>query len=190
MARDGTQARSVGDLTRQVRAGARPKYLFFWGHRPRADGNLGAHCLSQWWPAKFESDGRAFGSSEQYMMWRKAILFGDSERASAILKAPSPAQAKALGRQVEHFNEATWVEHRWAIVVAASVAKFSSHPELRGFLINTSGRVLVEASPVDRIWGIGLAADSEFVAIPQRWRGLNLLGFALMEARDQLTPEP
>ncbi len=186
MARDGTQARSVGDLTRQVQAGARPKYLVFWGHQPRADGKLGTPCLSQWWPARFDSDGEAFGSAEQYMMWRKATLFDDSEGAAAILQARSPAQAKALGRKVEHFNEATWIDHRWEIVVAASVAKFSSNPDLRSFLVATAGRVLVEASPVDRIWGIGLAADSEFAQVPQRWRGLNLLGFALMEARERL----
>jgi ribA/ribD-fused uncharacterized protein len=186
MARNGSQARSVVDLARQVQAGARPTYLFFWDHEPRADGNLGPSCLSQWWPARFSSDGEVFGSAEQYMMWRKAILFGDSERAAAILHTRSPLQAKALGRMVEHFDDATWVEHRWQIVVAASVAKFSSDPHLRSFLTATGRRVLVEASPVDKIWGIGLAADSEFAALPQRWRGLNLLGFALMEARDQL----
>ncbi len=120
------------------------------------------------------------------MMWRTALLFGDSAHTQQILQARSPAQAKALGRQVQHFDEALWAEHRWETVVSASVAKFASDSDLRAFLVGTGRRVLVEASPVDRIWGIGLAADSDFSSVPQRWRGLNLLGFALMEAQDQL----
>jgi ribA/ribD-fused uncharacterized protein len=121
------------------------------------------------------------------MMWRKALLFGDSAHAEQILQAGSPAEAKALGREVQRYDEAVWVEHRWEVVVSASTAKFTSSGELREFLVGTGRRVLVEASPVDRIWGIGLAVGSEFASVPQRWRGLNLLGFALMEARDQLT---
>ncbi len=121
------------------------------------------------------------------MMWRKSLLFGDASHAQQILQARTPAEAKALGREVEHFDDALWREHRWEIVVSASLAKFSSDDELRAFLVGTSRRVLVEASPVDRIWGIGMAADSEFAKVPERWRGLNLLGFALMEAREQLS---
>lgn len=120
------------------------------------------------------------------MMWRKAMLFSDRGRAEAILQARSPAQAKSIGRAVEGFDEATWVVHRWEIVVDGSVAKFSSDPALRAFLVGTGKRVLVEASPRDRIWGIGMVQDSEFAEQPQRWRGLNLLGFALMEARQRL----
>ena len=96
------------------------------------------------------------------------------------------AQAKALGRQVAGFDEATWVEHRWPIVVDGSIAKFAANPELRDYLLVTSNRVLVEASPRDRIWGIGLSADSDNAQRPSQWRGLNLLGFALMEARTHL----
>ena len=179
-------SRTVEDLVRSINAGARPRYLPFWGHRPRRDGQLNKACLSQWWPARFDADNETFGSAEHYMMWRKALLFDDAERAAAVLKSPSPAQAKAIGRQVPGFDEAVWVQHRWDIVVAGSIAKFSSDPGLRDFLLFTGRRVLVEASPVDRIWGIGLAADSEFAEVPQRWPGLNLLGFALMEARSRL----
>lgn len=171
---------------RSINAGARPRYLHFWGHRPRRDGQLDKARLSQWWPARFDADNETFGSAEHYMMWRKALLFDDAERAAAVLTSPSPAQAKAIGRQVPGFDEAVWVQHRWDIVVAGSIAKFSSDPGLRDFLLFTGQKVLVEASPVDRIWGIGLAADSEFAEVPQRWPGLNLLGFALMEARSRL----
>ncbi len=91
-----------------------------------------------------------------------------------------------MGRQVKHFEEALWNAERSAIVARGNAEKFGQHPDLREFLLNTRERVLVEASPVDSIWGIGLAADSERAANPRRWNGLNLLGFALMEVRDQL----
>jgi ribA/ribD-fused uncharacterized protein len=78
------------------------------------------------------------------------------------------------------------IEHRYAIVVDANTAKFGQNPPLRDFLLGTGERVIVEASPTDRIWGIGLAASDERAADPAQWRGLNLLGFALMQARDDL----
>jgi ribA/ribD-fused uncharacterized protein len=120
------------------------------------------------------------------MMWRKATLFGDNETASQILAASHPRQAKALGRQVTGFNQRVWDSHRYDAVVAGNLAKFSQHDELRTFLLGTGERVLVEASPVDRIWGIGLAADDPRAGDPAQWRGPNLLGFALMEVREVL----
>ena len=181
-------ARSLADLAHATADGTRPRYVFFWSQTPRRQGEVDAACLSQWWASRFEADGQSFPTAEHYMMWRKAMLFGDRPRASAILQATSAAQAKALGRQVRGFDQATWVEHRWGIVVDGSVAKFSSDPDLRNFLLSTRNRVLVEASPRDRIWGIGLAADSDRAEVPAAWRGLNLLGFALMEARARLEP--
>ncbi len=84
------------------------------------------------------------------------------------------------------FDEAVWERERFGIVVEGSVHKFAAHPALRRFLLDTGDRVLVEASPVDRVWGIGLAADDEAAMDPERWRGPNLLGFALMAARERL----
>lgn len=98
----------------------------------------------------------------------------------------SPGAAKALGRQVRGFDEATWVENRFSIVTRANVAKFVENHELSRFLQQTGSRILVEASPTDRIWGIGLAQDNEKVNNPNQWSGLNLLGFALMQARDAI----
>lgn len=179
-------ARCVDDLWLGVQAGARPTYLFFWSHRPRVPGRVDAACLSQWWPVRFRVDGHDFASAEQYMMWRKATLFDDEQAAQHILDARSPAHAKDLGRLVRGFDEDEWGAARWDNVVHASVAKFSADADLRAFLVGTRQRVLVEASPVDRIWGIGLPADSPDADRPERWRGLNLLGFALMEARSRL----
>ncbi|MDH6567468.1 ribA/ribD-fused uncharacterized protein [Streptomyces sp. SAI-117] len=173
-------------LVRQVRAGAKLKFLYFWGHRPRPDGRVGASCLSQWWPSPFVVDGVTYATAEHWMMAGKARLFDDPEAERRIVAAGHPSQAKAAGRLVRGFDEQIWRRERFGIVVEGSVHKFAAHEDLRQFLLNTGDRVLVEASPVDRVWGIGLAADDEAAGHPERWRGPNLLGFALMEARDRL----
>ena len=119
------------------------------------------------------------------MMWRKAMLFGDAASAQRILAAPHPHAAKAIGGRATGFDQQTWNEHRVPIVVAGNRAKFAQHPDLAGYLANTGQRILAEASPVDRIWGIGLTRDDPAATDPGRWRGHNLLGFALMQVRDQ-----
>ncbi|MEV8589886.1 NADAR family protein [Streptomyces sp. NPDC051180] len=178
--------KKIDELTQQVNRGDRTKWLLFWGHRPHPDGRLSASCLSQWWPAPFTVDGVAYATAEHWMMAAKARLFGDAEAERAALAAGTPAQAKAAGRLVRGFDDTVWERERFGVVVEGSVHKFASDPALTGFLLGTGNRVLVEASPVDRIWGIGLAADDPRAQDPARWRGLNLLGFALMEARDRL----
>ncbi|MFC8515052.1 NADAR family protein [Streptomyces sp. NPDC057257] len=174
-------------LVSAVREGLKVKYLHFWGHRARPDGRVGPSCLSQWWPSPFVVDGVTYGTAEHWMMARKARLFGDAEAEAHALAAGHPSLAKKAGRLVRSFDEEIWRRERFRIVVEGSVHKFAAHPELREFLLNTRDRVLVEASPMDRVWGIGLAADDEAAADPERWRGPNLLGFALMEARAQLS---
>ncbi|MEU5169494.1 NADAR family protein [Streptomyces mutomycini] len=162
------------------------KYLPFWGHRPRVDGRLGESCLSQWWPAPFTVDSVTYASAEHWMMAGKARLFGDAEAEARAVAAGSPAAAKEVGRLVRGFDDGLWARERFALVVAGSVHKFGQDPALRGYLLGTGERVLVEASPMDRIWGIGLTKDDPRTADPASWRGLNLLGFALMEARARL----
>jgi len=186
MAVTAADARTVDQLLGFVRDGVQPEYLLFWGHQPPPAGGVGKGCLSQWWPAAFTVDGVGYPSAEHYMMAAKARLAGDAEAVGKILAAPHPGAAKALGRQVRGFDEQRWAEHRFDVVVAANMAKFGQHPQLRDFLADTGSRVLVEASPLDRVWGIGLAADDEQATTPERWPGLNLLGFALMEVRHQL----
>ncbi|MFE0820250.1 NADAR family protein [Streptomyces sp. NPDC058847] len=178
---DGREA-----LVGRVRAGERIKYLCFWGHRPRPDGRIGPSCLSQWWPSPFTVAGVEYATAEHWMMAGKARLFGDAEAERRVLAAEHPAEAKKAGRLVRGFDEAVWERERFSVVVEGSVHKFASDPALRGFLLGTGDRVLVEASPVDRVWGIGLAADDEAATDPERWRGPNLLGFALMAARERL----
>ena len=179
-------ARSLDQLLEVIADGGQPKYLAFWGHQPQPNGQIGKGCLSQGWPAAFSVDGETYASAEHFMMAAKALLFGDVEMAARIREAPHPEAAKALGREVRGFDEQLWAQRRFDLVVTGNLAKFSQHPALRNFLRTTGGRVLVEASPVDRIWGIGLTADHEHATSPEHWRGLNLLGFALMEVRHQL----
>ena len=175
-------------LRAAIRAGWRPKYLMFWGHEPAAGAAAppGKHCLSQWWGARFVVGEHSYMTAEHYMMAGKARLFGDEATLERILAAPSPAAAKRLGREVQGFDERAWAAARFDIVVEGNVAKFGQHPALADFLRATGERVLVEASPTDRIWGIGLAAGHADAENPERWPGLTLLGFALLQARRAL----
>lgn len=169
-----------------IEGGGQPKYLYFWGNTAPRPGAVGKWCLSQWWPATFEVDDVAYPTVEHFMMAEKARLFGDEETRSRILAVAHPGEAKNLGRLVRDFDEETWERARFEIVVRGNIAKFGRNEPLREFLVNTSDRVLVEASPLDRIWGIGLAADDPRAGRPTEWLGPNLLGFALMETRERL----
>lgn len=184
--RAGEEPRDVAGLLASAAAGRRLKFLHFWGHKARADGSPGPGCLSQWWPSSFTVDGVTYATAEHWMMAGKARLFGDEAAKHRAVAAPHPKAAKAVGRQVRGFDEATWVARRFDLVVAGNVAKFGQDAALRAFLLGTNSRVLVEASPRDRIWGIGLAATDPRADDPAQWRGQNLLGFALMETRARL----
>ncbi|MFJ9842915.1 NADAR family protein [Kitasatospora sp. NPDC101155] len=183
---DLADVRNRADLAALMTAGARPKWVMFWGHTQRKGGGTLQECLSQWWPGRFTVDGVTYASAEHWMMAGKARMFGDEAIEQRVLKARTPAEAKKLGRLVKGFDDQEWTAGRFELVVEGNVAKFSQDEALRDYLLGTGGRVLVEASPVDRIWGIGLAADDIRAERPLEWRGLNLLGFALMEARARL----
>jgi ribA/ribD-fused uncharacterized protein len=144
-----------------------------------------ASPFSQWHPCRFVVDGRAFNCAEQFMMHGKAMLFGDEATAAKILASDAPKTHKALGRKVTPFDDATWKASREAIVRAGSRAKFTQNPHLLEQLLATHG-TLVEASPFDRIWGIGLRATDPRAQDPKTWRGQNLLGTILTELRDEL----
>ncbi len=180
--------RSVEELHAYLVAGNTAKYLMFWGHTGRPGGPVGKECFSQWYPAPFVLNGLTYATAEHYMMAEKARLCGDETTRAAILATQHPNDAKKLGRRVQPFDEARWNANRFEVVVRGNAAKFSQHLDLQTFLLGTGSHVLVEASPVDAIWGIGLAADAPQAADPAQWRGLNLLGFALMEVRAQLAP--
>lgn len=164
--------------------GERIKYLFFWGHQKSKSGELTSSCFSQWWESPFTVDKVKFNTAEHWMMAQKAFLFNNKEIYDKIIRVKSPAEAKVLGRHVRDFDDTVWNAKRFDIVVKGNLEKFTQNKDLKEFLLNTKDRILVEASPVDRIWGIGLTAGSDKAENPNRWEGLNLLGFVLMEVRD------
>ncbi|WP_410674682.1 NADAR family protein [Amycolatopsis sp. cmx-4-68] len=178
--------RSVEALREKVHEGAEPEYLLFYGHTPTKSGRVTASCLSQWWVDPFEADGVVYPTAEHYMMAGKAELFGDHEKAALIRETPDAKTAKVLGREVAGFDAAVWERHRFDVAVDGNLAKFRAHRDLRRFLLGTGDAVLVEASKKDLVWGTGLAREEKNATKPDYWRGLNLLGFALMEVREQL----
>ena len=119
------------------------------------------------------------------MMAKKSELF-DKEMIVKILETPSPSDVKKLGREIKNYDENIWVKNRFEIVKQGNLHKFSQHESLKHFLLNTTNTILVEASHVDTIWGIGMASDNKDANNPKLWQGLNLLGFALMDVRDEL----
>lgn len=167
-------------------AGQPPRVVLFWSHRPEKDGRTGRGCFSQWWPSPITVDGETYATAEHWMMAGKARLFGDDAGLAAVRSARSPGAAKAAGAAVRGFDEAAWEQARYPLVLAGTLAKFTQHAELADVLRRTGDQVIAEASPVDRIWGIGRAADDPDATRPSHWLGLNLLGFVLMDARDRL----
>ncbi|OMP76322.1 NADAR family protein [[Flexibacter] sp. ATCC 35208] len=163
-----------------------PTLCFFWGHQPSKDGSITKSCFSQWWYAPFTVNEKTYPTAEHWMMAGKATLFGDTEIEKQILNTPSPASVKALGRKVANFDPAKWDAAKREIVTQGNFHKFSQHPDLKAFLLDTGKEVIVEASPMDRIWGIGMAATNVNAPYPEKWRGQNLLGYALMAVRDLL----
>jgi ribA/ribD-fused uncharacterized protein len=145
-----------------------------------------ASPFSQWYRCTFTAGGTTFHCAEQYMMHGKALLFGDAQVAAEILAADHPRQHKALGRKVKGFDDAAWRRERLAIVRAGNHAKFTQNPALRDLLLATRGTTLVEASPYDKIWGIGLAASDPRAQDAKQWKGQNLLGQILTALRDEL----
>lgn len=183
---DGGLRNSLKSTQTDYQGSGRLEFVFFWGNEPTADGSISKSCLSQWWMSDFYVEAERYCCMEQFMMAEKARLFEDTATLAQIMKSTNPKHIKALGRKVQGFDDATWLRNRCSIVLNGNYAKFLQNPELRSYLLGTESRVLVEASPLDKVWGIGMAASDEGVENPLNWKGLNLLGFALMEVREEL----
>lgn len=177
--------RTVPELQAALAAGLAPDFVFFWNAGPPTTPP-GSDCLSQWYMAPFEVEGVRYLTAEHFMMAAKARHFHDEATLAAILAADHPSEAKKLGREVQNFNSAEWATVRYERVVQGNLAKFTQNPALRDFLVQTNPQILVEASPEDKIWGIGLTQEDARATQPAEWLGLNLMGFALMEVRHRL----
>jgi len=171
------------ELIVNYQKGKRLKYLFFWKLNNKSNKNINESCLSQWYPAGFTIDEIYYPTAEHYMMVGKAKLF-DVSMIPLILNAKTSKEVKQLGRKIENFNELTWKEKSFDIVVQGNLEKFSQNINLKNFLINTSKKIIVEASPYDKIWGIGLEYSHRHAKNPLLWKGDNKLGFVLMKVRD------
>lgn len=145
-----------------------------------------ASPFSQWYRCSFVVDGQTFNCAEQYMMYGKAMLFADPEVGAEILAADHPRQHKALGRKVKGYDEHQWRVNRERIVKDGNRAKFTQNPELLKLLEATAGTEMVEASPYDKIWGIGLGENDPRAQDRNQWKGQNLLGKVLTELREEL----
>lgn len=159
--------------------------IYFWGHTPNPK-KITKSCFSQWYDVYFEIDGIQYHTTEQYMMASKARLFGDEDTLNEIMNATTPFEYKKLGRKVKGFEPCLWDEKKLDIVVEGNKAKYGQNPELKEFLLSTDDAILVEASPYDTIWGIGMDRETALNSKVEDWKGENLLGCALMEVRDWL----
>lgn len=160
-----------------------PDFLFFWGHTT-SQLTINKACLSQWYPSEIALFGEEFKTAEHLMMYHKARFFGDTHAMEQILKADHPKIAKKWGRLVTGFDSKVWDENKYEIVKDVNLLKFTQNIRMAEFLLNTGNKILVEASPYDPVWGIGMKSTDDGVYDVDQWKGENLLGFALMEVRD------
>ena len=183
---EGTPKYTLSQLRQEAIGGKKHDFCFFFRPYPAREDSVAQNCFSQWYMADFRSIERTFCCMEQYMMASKAELFDDPNIREQILESRDPKQIFDLGRKVRNFDQKLWDRAKYSIVLNGNWCKFSQNKNLRTFLLSTGECVLAEASPYDGIWGIRLPASSPDAQDPMKWQGQNLLGFALMEVRDEL----
>lgn len=154
------------------------KYIFFWGG-----------TYSQWCPSNFTIDGVTYNCCEQYMMAKKALLFNDNNAYKEIMATKSPKEQKAIGRKVKGFDKDKWDAVCREIVYEANYAKFTQNAVMKSELLRTGDREIVEASPEDKIWGIGMHESHPDILDKSKWKGTNWLGEAIMRVRETLDKE-
>jgi len=152
------------------------QFYFFWKHQ-----------FGQWTKRDIvDPEGVVYNCCEQYMMVKKAILFGDKAIAERILVEPSAKVQQQLGREVKNFDANKWAQHRLGIVWYGNYLKFTQHDDLKQRLLATDNKILAEASPYDLVWGVGYGAENDAILDSNNWRGKNLLGETLMSVRAML----
>jgi ribA/ribD-fused uncharacterized protein len=184
--KDGKPEYDLNNLISDYKSGKNLEYIYFLGHHPKKDGGTTKSCFSQWWKSSFNSEHIEYLFMEQYMMAEKARLFGDTEIEEKIMNCSNPNEIKGLGRKVRGFDEDIWNKVKYSIVVNGNYDKFMQNEKLKEYLLSTEDKILVEASPYDNVWGIQMSENDEDIKNPELWRGENLLGFALMEVRNEI----
>ncbi|HTF20598.1 MAG TPA: NADAR family protein [Chryseolinea sp.] len=167
-------------------SGNRPEFLFFADAPTEPSDSFGHAMLTQWYPSGFSVQNDRYLHAAHWMMVKKARLFDDGEAASDLLALKEDQEIMTRGRQIVGFDQKRWDAHKFSIVVEGNLHKFSQHQSLHKYISGTHPLVLTEANPNDRVWGIGLPESAPGAMNPHHWKGLNLLGFALMEVRDIL----
>lgn len=157
---------------------AKEDFIFFWGG-----------VYSQWCPSKFKIDGVDYNCAEQYMMAKKALLFDDKEMHDEIMSLANPAWQKDCGKRVKNFDKEIWEKHCRKYVYDGNYAKFTQNPRMLRELLATGDKEIVEASPQDTIWGIGLHETNPLAWNKATWQGTNWLGEAIMQVRTTLLSE-
>jgi ribA/ribD-fused uncharacterized protein len=159
------------------------KHIFFYSHATKSAGAV----FSQFYPSAFvDGSGVSYNCAEQYMMSHKALTFDDKITHAKIMAATDPKVIKALGRETKNFDDRIWDGVKFDIVVEGNRLKFTQNPDLQEILMETIGKTLVEASPYDKVWGIGLSEATAKKMSSNKWPGENLLGLALMKVRDEI----
>ena len=161
-------------------SGLKTDAVFF--HKPEEPYGF----LSNWYPSPFELDGERFSSVEQFIMFRKCCLFADTDMQVAVLSTDNPAKQQEIGRSAPWYNEKIWGGVRQVVAFRGLMAKFSQNKELGQQLLDTGNAVLVECAGSDRVWACGLHLDDEDRLDASKWRGTNVLGYALMEVREAI----
>jgi len=152
------------------------KYTFFWKDK-----------IAQWNIQSFkDNDGIEYNCAEQYMMAQKALLFNDIEIHNLIMNEKSPKEQQKLGRIIKNFNQDIWNENAEQIVYNGNYFKFTQNKDLLEILLSTKDTQLVEASPFDKIWGVGLGEDNPLILDEKNWQGQNLLGKTLTKVRNDI----
>jgi ribA/ribD-fused uncharacterized protein len=142
--------------------------------------------FSHWYKSNMSVDGIDFCCAGQYIMYKKALLFGDEVAAKKILRSSDPKRHRVIGKEVKAFTKDIWQQHCMDFSFAANFAKFDQNENLKTKLLDTAASILAEASPYDRVWGIGLSMGNSDIYDRTKWRGKNLAGESLMQARNAL----
>ncbi|KAK8865303.1 hypothetical protein M9Y10_010843 [Tritrichomonas musculus] len=185
---------SLEKLQQVWREGQRFPFIFFW-QSTKEDVQRDQYnqtCCNQWFPSEFtDESGKKYNCCEQYMMAHKAILFNDNETLDKILRCNDPRRIKRLGREIKPFDPVKWNQNDQEIVFRGNMYKFTQIEKCKNFILSVPrNAIFVEASPLDKKWGIKLAADDPRASNPLEWKGTNYLGFQITRVRDYLISHP